>query len=123
MSNDERITKLKSPTARYQSGLRHSSFRFLLSLVIRHLSLVCRVSLGLGLILASSGGATEPIHLAPYPQKFRTFYNLSDAAIPLALRSGAIPLPIGGTSVLTRAADGAIWLGTTQGLMRVDFAA
>jgi hypothetical protein len=65
----------------------------------------------------------EPFQLAPYPQKFRTFYSLTDAAVPSGLRSNAIPLPVGGITAIVRATDGAVWLGTTQGLMRVDFAA
>ena len=89
----------------------------------RHSSFVIRHFLGLALIVAGSAGAVEPVQLAPYPQKFRTFYNLSDAAVPAGLRSNSVPLPAGNITVAARSTDGALWLGTTQGLMRVDFSA
>jgi len=68
-------------------------------------------------------GAVEPIQLAPYPQKVRTFYSLTDAAVPAALRTNAVPLPLGNLTAAIRATDGALWLGATQGLLRLDFAA
>ena len=65
----------------------------------------------------------EPVKLSTYPQKVRTFFGLSDTNVPASLRTNAIPLPVGGITTTGRANDGAIWLGTTQGLMRVDFSA
>ncbi len=66
--------------------------------------------------------ARQSVRLEPSPQKFRTFYSLTDAAVPAALRSNSVPLPVGQVTAAARATDGAIWLGTTQGLMRLDFA-
>jgi hypothetical protein len=43
--------------------------------------------------------------------------------VPADLRSNAIPLPVGGITATVRSADGATWLGTTQGLVRLDFSA
>ncbi len=80
-------------------------------------------TLGLAIMMGSSALAFEPVQLAPYPQKVRTFYNLTDPAVPASLRARAIPLPVGNITALARAADGALWLGTTQGLMRLDLAA
>src|SRR5437764_6705152 len=73
------------------------------------------------LLLASRADALEPVHLAPYPQKFRTFYKTNDPAIPAGLRSNSIPLPVGNIVTSAKASDAALWLGTTQGLMRLDF--
>ncbi|HWW00630.1 MAG TPA: hypothetical protein VNZ64_13105 [Candidatus Acidoferrum sp.] len=81
------------------------------------------VLLGLGLISARSLPAAEPVRLAPYPQKVRTVYPLNSPAVPAALRSNSIPLPVGSATAAVRASDGALWLGTTQGLMRLDFSA
>ena len=94
------------------SGNRHDTLMFR-----------CILPATLAMNLASSASVMEPIRLTPYPQKFRTFYTFADAAIPSALRSNAVPLPVGGITAVSRATDGAVWLGTTQGLMRVDFAA
>jgi len=77
----------------------------------------------LALLLDNSLRAVEPIQLAPYPQKVRSFYSLADAAVPASLRAGALPLPAGNVTAVAQAADGALWLGTTQGLIRLDFAA
>ena len=77
----------------------------------------------LSLLLPGLLRAVESVQLAPCPQKFRTFYNLTNAAVPAALRSNAIPLPVGNITATAHATDGALWLGTTQGLMRLDFAA
>jgi hypothetical protein len=82
--------------------------------------------LGLALFttcLGSSALAWEPIQLAPYPQKVRTFHALDDPQVPPALRGPAAPLPVGGVTAAAAASDGAVWLGTTQGLMRLDVAA
>ena len=67
--------------------------------------------------------AWEPVKLTSYPQKVRTFFSLDDTSVPAGLRTNAIALPVGGITAATRAADGATWLGTTQGLMRLDFSA
>jgi len=82
-----------------------------------------RLAAFLFLISAGSLGAQEPVLLQPYPQKVRTFYRLTDAAVPAGLRSKAAPLPVGNITATARATDGALWLGTTQGLMRLDFTA
>lgn len=73
--------------------------------------------------LSSSAIAWEPVKLAPYPQKIATHYSLTDSNVPIALHTNATPLPVGGITATAKATDGAIWLGTTQGLMRLDFAA
>jgi hypothetical protein len=75
------------------------------------------------LILASSASAVEPVKLTAYPQKTRTFYSLTDATVPAVLRSNSVPLPVGNITATARATDGALWLGTTQGLMRLDYSA
>ena len=80
-------------------------------------------SLGSSFLLPGWLRAVEPVTLVSYPQKFRTFYALTNAVVPMALRSNAVPLPVGNITATTRATDGAVWLGTTQGLMRLDFAA
>src|SRR4051812_38339747 len=74
-------------------------------------------------ILGSTAPAFEPVKLSPYPQKVRTFYSLNDSNVPPALLTNAIPLPVSNVTVAARATDGATWLGTTQGLMRLDFSA
>lgn len=73
--------------------------------------------------LSSSAIAWEPVKLTPYPQKIATHYSLTDSNVPIALHTNATPLPVGGITATAKATDGAIWLGTTQGLMRLDFAA
>ena len=65
-------------------------------------------------LLVSAALAAEPVKLAPYPQKIRTFFALDAAAVPAAVRDTA------GASSDIRAADGAIWSGSQQGLTRVD---
>jgi len=80
------------------------------------------VLLGARLVHADSE-AWKPVILAPYPQKVRTFYSLQDTNLPLALISNAAPLPAGNITATGRATDGAIWLGSTQGLIRLDWAA
>jgi hypothetical protein len=71
----------------------------------------------------SPAGAWEPVQLVSYPQKVRTFYQLTDAAVPAGLLSNSVPLPVGNITAAARASGGAVWLGTTQGLVRLDFAA
>ena len=39
------------------------------------------------------------------------------------LRSNSVPLPLGNITATARSSDGATWLGTTQGLVRLDFTA
>src|SRR5690348_7804708 len=67
--------------------------------------------------------AAEPVRLVPYPQKVCTVYPLDSPAVPAALRSNSIALPVGNITAAVRASDGAIWLGTAQGLVRLDFSA
>ncbi len=74
-----------------------------------------------GCLASLSELAWQPVQLTSYPQKTRTFYGLSDAAVPAVLRSNSVPLPVGNITARARASDGALWLGTTQGLMRLDF--
>ena len=92
-----------------------------------HFGLI-RAGRGLGLLwllwtLAPPADAWEPVQLVAYPQTVRTFYQAGDAAVPAALRSKPVPLPVGNIMAAARASDGAVWLGTTQGLMRLDFSA
>jgi len=74
-------------------------------------------------MLAYSLEAIEPFKLESYPQKIRTFYNLHHTEVPTPLRSNAVPLPAGNITAAIRTTDGALWLGTTQGLMRLDLSA
>jgi len=88
----------------------------------RRISQVSRAFLaaaGIG-SLAIAARAFEPLQLQPYPQKVRTFYATNDAGLPAALQSSGTPLPVGGVTALAQASDHATWLGTTQGLMRLD---
>src|SRR5262245_4056022 len=82
-----------------------------------------RPALCLLLILTFSLSAWEPVHLEPYPQPCRTVHALTDAAAPPALHSNSFPRPVGNITTTTRATDGALWLGTTQGVMRLDVSA
>jgi hypothetical protein len=82
----------------------------------------CRTAVLLALLSCPPLSAWEPVQLVPYSQKVRTFHQLTDPAVPAALRTNAVPLPVGVTAMAV-ASDRAIWLGTTQGLMRVDFTA
>ncbi len=77
----------------------------------------------LSILLSGPLLAWEPVKLKPYPQKFRTFFEPDDPAVPSALRTNGAALPTGSITSVARAADSAIWLGTTQGLLRLDFAA
>jgi hypothetical protein len=60
---------------------------------------------------------------SPYPQKVRTFFSLNDTNVPTGLHTQAEPLPVGNITATARATDGATWLGTTQGLVRLDWSA
>src|ERR1051326_4590018 len=90
--------------ARSEANPGHSAFG------IRHL-------LGLMLLFAGALRAVEPLQLAAYPQKIRTFYRPTDPAVPGVLRSNSVRTPVGNITATARATDGALWLGTTQGLM------
>jgi hypothetical protein len=74
-------------------------------------------------LLLLTAAAWEPIHLAAYPQKFSTFFSLQDTNVPGAVFTKSVPLPIGAITASAQATDGAAWLGTTQGLLRLDFQA
>jgi len=65
----------------------------------------------------------EPVKLVPYPQKVRTFHRLDDPQVPASLRAHRTPFPVAGVTASAAATDGVVWLGSTQGLMRVDFTA
>jgi hypothetical protein len=67
--------------------------------------------------------AIEPVALTNYPQKIRTFYKIADPAVPALLRSNAVPLPVGNITATVQSSDGALWLGSTQGLVRLDLSA
>jgi hypothetical protein len=69
-----------------------------------------------------SAAAPNAVRLQSYPQKIRTFFALSDPDVPSALRANATLLPCGGITASAWGSDGATWLGTTQGVMRLDFA-
>ncbi len=79
--------------------------------------------LGLALVLTRSLGAWEPVQLEPYPQKTRTFYRLTDAEVPAPLRLDAVPLPAGSITAAVPGDGGVLWLGTREGLVRLDFSA
>ena len=72
------------------------------------------------LLLTSAAGAWEPVKLSPYPQKVRSFFKLDDPNVPSGLRTNGVALPVGEITAFVGATDGAAWLGTTQGLMRLD---
>lgn len=83
-----------------------------------------RAFLATMLLAACAPAATSPqVQLREYHQKVRTFHQLPASHVPPALRTNPPPLPVGQLTATTRATDGAIWLGTTQGLLRLDFAA
>ena len=46
-------------------------------------------------LLASAVIAAAPVRLAPYPQKFRTFYAADDPAVPPAVRQTGAPASSG----------------------------
>ena len=78
---------------------------------------------GLWFTLGGNAGVMEPVTLAPSPQKFRMFFSFDNPAVPTALRTNATPLPVGAITAMALATDGAMWLGTTQGVVRIDFTA
>ena len=63
------------------------------------------------------------MRLGPYPQKFRTFFTVSDPRVPPAVLEKTLALPAGDLTALAAAPDGAMWYGTRQGLVRFDQAA
>src|SRR5690242_20386962 len=67
--------------------------------------------------------AWEPVQLSPYPQKICTFFGTNAPNCPPGLDTNATPLPIAGITVAARATDDSLWLGTTQGVLRLDFSA
>lgn len=81
------------------------------------------VALTSGYLALNSAEAWEPVRLSRYPQKTRTFYFLDAPQAPATVRSNPVPLPVGGFTAVAMASDGAQWLGTTQGLIRLDLRA
>ncbi len=75
------------------------------------------------LVLSTSLEAVEPIHLSAYPQKSRTFYKITDSEVPAVLRSNSVALPAGNITSAARSTDGVLWLGSTQGVVRLDLSA
>jgi hypothetical protein len=71
-------------------------------------------------LVVAAAAAVEPVTLAPYPQKIRTFFKADDPAVPEALRAKATSRPVGEAKASARASDGATWLATAPGLMRID---
>ena len=83
--------------------------------------MITRLSLALCcLLFPFSLSAWESVQLIPHPQKFRSFYGLQSSNVPPALLTDPTPMPVGGVTAMAHASDGAFWLGTTQGLIRVD---
>jgi hypothetical protein len=77
-----------------------------------------------GLLACPAAAPAGPaVQLRAYLQKFRTFYQTSDLAVPDAVKRTPEPLPVGDVNCAAVASDGAVWLGTRQGAMRVDAAA
>jgi hypothetical protein len=72
------------------------------------------------LALAAAAHGADPVQLRPYPQKIRTFFALSDPSAPAAVRRSPDRLPAGETTAVATTGDGAVWIGSRQGLMRFD---
>lgn len=70
-----------------------------------------------------SACGADPVHLRAYPQKFATFYQPRDPAVPEALKRPPGPPPSGDVHCAATTTDGAVWLGTSAGLIRTDHAA
>jgi hypothetical protein len=70
-----------------------------------------------------SGCGADPVRLHAYPQKSAAFYQANDAAVPETLQRAPSPPPSGDANCAATAADGAVWLGTRAGLIRIDYAA
>ncbi|MFN7996228.1 MAG: hypothetical protein U0Q18_21635 [Bryobacteraceae bacterium] len=77
------------------------------------------------LILAATvaASAQETVRLSPYPQKFRSFLARNDPAVPRELLENPSVPPVADLSALASASDGAVWYGTSRGLVRFDAAA
>jgi hypothetical protein len=74
-------------------------------------------------LLPLTNQAWEPVQLTPYPQKICTFFSTNAPDLPPGLDTNASPLPVGGMNVAARATDHSVWLGTTQGILRLNFSA
>lgn len=83
---------------------------------MRHWSLRLLASV----LIASFACGWEPVRLSPQPQKFRTFYELDDPRVPAGLRRPAALFPVGDITSWATASDGAVWYGTSAGLVRYD---
>jgi hypothetical protein len=69
------------------------------------------------LALAACVASAQPVRLAATPQKFRTFYSLDDSAVPATLKQTVPPHPVA-IDAMCVAADGAVWYGARQGVVR-----
>ncbi len=69
-------------------------------------------------LIFALAAAAAPVTLVPYPQKFRTFHEAGDPSVPKALLELARPLPAGEANDAAAASDGAVWIGTSHGLVR-----
>ncbi len=65
-------------------------------------------------------GEALPVRTVPQPQKMRQFFTLDDPRIPRELMEAPAPLPLGNPPVLCLATDGAVWMGQSEGLTRLD---
>jgi hypothetical protein len=72
---------------------------------------------------AGAAFAWQPVKLTRYPQKFRTFFSPTNSSVPAAVLESPAPLPNASATAVALAADGALWIGSTQGLLRIDFKA
>ena len=75
-----------------------------------------------GAILLAAGAAycAETVRLHPYPQKFRTFYQVTNPRVPTEVKVAPGAPPQGEACCVARAGDGALWHGTRQGAVRID---
>ncbi len=64
--------------------------------------------------------AVEPVQIHAYPQKFTTFYQKNDRPAPEVLKGTPNPLPADDVNCAATATDGAVWLGTRSGAIRID---
>lgn len=72
------------------------------------------------LLATDTQALVEPVLLSQYPQKTRTFYPLDSRDVPPLLCTDAVPLPVGEVTAAAHSRDGATWLGTKHGLVRID---
>ncbi|MCU1274222.1 MAG: hypothetical protein JWO48_1653, partial [Bryobacterales bacterium] len=83
-----------------------------------------RISLAAILVTACTGACgAATVQLREYPQKFRTFYQNNDPNVPEAVKRTPDQFPVGDVTCAATAADGALWLGTHEGAMRIDMSA